>query len=169
LDVIYLICFRCITRILHQKLWGYKVKEKLYLGGREEKRLNTTVLNRKRIHNFWTIKIITSYNILHVSLFIAMGTSSLDEHLNQRWCLLYESNYPLYTLYLGYNIVLTENYFEGADSGGSDERYSYQVVPTQQTCSPDIWRRDYPVTWTKYTQIIPIIHERCRVVAHLNQ
>jgi hypothetical protein len=27
---------------MHQKLWGYKVEEKLYAGVREQKRLNTT-------------------------------------------------------------------------------------------------------------------------------
>jgi hypothetical protein len=27
---------------MYQKLWGYKVEEKLYLGVREQKRLNTT-------------------------------------------------------------------------------------------------------------------------------
>jgi hypothetical protein len=29
---------------VHQQLWGYKVEDKLYLGVREQKRLNTTVL-----------------------------------------------------------------------------------------------------------------------------
>jgi hypothetical protein len=28
---------------MHQQLWGYKVEEKLYLGVRKQKRLNTTV------------------------------------------------------------------------------------------------------------------------------
>jgi hypothetical protein len=27
---------------MHQQLWGYKLEEKLYLGVREQKRLNTT-------------------------------------------------------------------------------------------------------------------------------
>jgi hypothetical protein len=27
---------------MYQQLWGYKVEEKLYLGVREQKRLNTT-------------------------------------------------------------------------------------------------------------------------------
>jgi hypothetical protein len=34
----------CITCIMYQQLWGYKVEEKLYLGVREQKRLNTTGL-----------------------------------------------------------------------------------------------------------------------------
>jgi hypothetical protein len=31
---------------MYQQLWGYKVEEKLYLGVREQKRLNTTDLER---------------------------------------------------------------------------------------------------------------------------
>jgi hypothetical protein len=30
---------------MYQQLWGYKVEEKIYLGVREQKRLNTTVLD----------------------------------------------------------------------------------------------------------------------------
>jgi hypothetical protein len=30
---------------MYQQLWGYKVEEKLYLGAREQKRLNTTGLD----------------------------------------------------------------------------------------------------------------------------
>jgi hypothetical protein len=47
LDVIYFGCrYRlCITWIIHQQLWGYKVQEKLYLGIREQKMLNTTGLD----------------------------------------------------------------------------------------------------------------------------
>jgi hypothetical protein len=30
---------------MHQQLWGYKVEEKLYLGVREQKRLNATGLD----------------------------------------------------------------------------------------------------------------------------
>jgi hypothetical protein len=41
LDVDYTICITCI---MHQQRWGYKIEEKLYLGVREQKRLNTTVL-----------------------------------------------------------------------------------------------------------------------------
>jgi hypothetical protein len=29
---------------MHQQLWWYKVEDKLYLGVREQKRLNTTVI-----------------------------------------------------------------------------------------------------------------------------
>jgi hypothetical protein len=31
---------------MHQQLWGYKVEEKLYVGVREQKRLNTTALDQ---------------------------------------------------------------------------------------------------------------------------
>jgi hypothetical protein len=34
----------CITWIIHKQFWGYKVEDKLYLGVREQKRLNTTAL-----------------------------------------------------------------------------------------------------------------------------
>jgi hypothetical protein len=34
----------CITCIMYQQLWGHKVEDKLYLGVREQKRLNTTAL-----------------------------------------------------------------------------------------------------------------------------
>ena len=30
---------------MHQQLWGYKVEKKIYVGVREQKRLNTTALN----------------------------------------------------------------------------------------------------------------------------
>jgi hypothetical protein len=30
---------------MHQQLWGYKLEEKLYVGVREQKRLNTIALN----------------------------------------------------------------------------------------------------------------------------
>jgi hypothetical protein len=39
LDVDYTICITCI---MYQQLWRYKVEENLYLGVREQKRLNTT-------------------------------------------------------------------------------------------------------------------------------
>jgi hypothetical protein len=31
---------------MYQQLWGYKVEEKLYLGVREQKRLNITALSQ---------------------------------------------------------------------------------------------------------------------------
>jgi hypothetical protein len=35
-------CSLCITLIIEQQFWGYKVEEKLHLGVCEQKRLNTT-------------------------------------------------------------------------------------------------------------------------------
>jgi hypothetical protein len=32
---------------MYQQLWGYRVEEKLYLGAREQKRLNTTALEER--------------------------------------------------------------------------------------------------------------------------
>jgi hypothetical protein len=34
---------------MHQQLWGYKVEEKLYVGVREQKRLNTTALKQQKM------------------------------------------------------------------------------------------------------------------------
>jgi hypothetical protein len=42
----YRLCILCITWIIHQQLWGYKVVEKLYLGVCEQKRLNTTEVEK---------------------------------------------------------------------------------------------------------------------------
>jgi hypothetical protein len=39
---------------MHQQLWEYKVEEKLYLGVREQKKLNTTDLeNNVPTHGFY--------------------------------------------------------------------------------------------------------------------
>jgi hypothetical protein len=37
----------CVTWIIHQQLWEYKVEDKLHLGVREQKQLNTTVLDSR--------------------------------------------------------------------------------------------------------------------------
>jgi hypothetical protein len=34
---------------MYQQLWGYKVEEKLYLGVREQKRLNTTAEKDEKV------------------------------------------------------------------------------------------------------------------------
>jgi hypothetical protein len=47
-----------LTRIIQQQLWGYKVEEKLYLGVREQKRLNTTALQ-------YTIYAINITSVIH--------------------------------------------------------------------------------------------------------
>jgi hypothetical protein len=46
LDVDYTLS---ITWIMHQQLWGYKVEEKLYVGVREQKRLNTAGLHHNGV------------------------------------------------------------------------------------------------------------------------
>jgi hypothetical protein len=43
----------CITCIMYQHLWGYKVEEKLYPGVREQKRLNTTGLCDMYVTKVW--------------------------------------------------------------------------------------------------------------------
>jgi hypothetical protein len=48
---------------MYQQLWGYKVEEKLYLGVREQKRLNTTGLEQSVCHQFHT-HWLTSPSIL---------------------------------------------------------------------------------------------------------
>jgi hypothetical protein len=44
---------------MYQQLWGYKIEEKLYLGVREQKRLNTTALEGQ-----YTTKNIPLYYII---------------------------------------------------------------------------------------------------------
>jgi hypothetical protein len=41
---------------MYQQLWGYKVEEKLYLGVREQKRLNTTGIDHPHIANLVAIR-----------------------------------------------------------------------------------------------------------------
>ena len=36
---------------MHQQLWGYKVEEKIYLGERELKRMNITVISPTQLQN----------------------------------------------------------------------------------------------------------------------
>jgi hypothetical protein len=45
----------CINWIIYQQLWGYKVEEKLYLGVREQKRLNTTALETSAVQRFYIV------------------------------------------------------------------------------------------------------------------
>jgi positive regulator of sigma E activity len=51
---------------MHQQLWGYKIEEKLYVGVREQKLLNTTGL-------VYSWSLIWSYilqKIVHQNLFL---------------------------------------------------------------------------------------------------
>jgi hypothetical protein len=55
---------------MHQQLWGYKVEEKLYVGIREQKRLNTTALDNSVTvistyrREYKNINVITSAGIM---------------------------------------------------------------------------------------------------------
>jgi hypothetical protein len=40
---------------MHQQLWGYKVEEKLYVGVREQKRLNTTAVFERTADTFMSV------------------------------------------------------------------------------------------------------------------
>jgi hypothetical protein len=42
---------------MHQQLWGYKVEDKLYLGVREQKRLNTTDVYDKESRVLFCIRV----------------------------------------------------------------------------------------------------------------
>jgi hypothetical protein len=46
---------------MYQQLWGYKVEEKLYLGVREQKRLNTTALDHVNVF-LWDSLHLVKYN-----------------------------------------------------------------------------------------------------------
>jgi hypothetical protein len=64
---------------MHQQLWGYKVEEKLYVGVREQKRLNTAGLDCLSLfvgRSLWPV---------HVK---AGGTygNKCDELVHETWC-----------------------------------------------------------------------------------
>jgi hypothetical protein len=70
----------CITCIMYQQLWGYKVEEKLYLGVREQKRLNTTALERMKFG--WVSSDNSNIKMLLICRFLARYTfSSGRSHL----------------------------------------------------------------------------------------
>jgi hypothetical protein len=48
---------------MYQQLWGYKVEEKLYLGVREQIRLNTTALDQ------WFSNFITHGTLFQTEIF----------------------------------------------------------------------------------------------------
>jgi hypothetical protein len=47
---------------MHKQLWGYKVEEKLYLGVREQKRLNTAGLARSLDPTLTTKPLVPTQN-----------------------------------------------------------------------------------------------------------
>jgi hypothetical protein len=50
---------------MHQHIWGYKVEEKLYLGVREQKRLNTAVLDYTVNYRLLLFNILLSCDKWH--------------------------------------------------------------------------------------------------------
>jgi hypothetical protein len=49
---------------MHQQVWGYKVEDKLYLGVREQKSLNTTFLSHG------TLIYLTVINFTETNIFL---------------------------------------------------------------------------------------------------
>ena len=45
---------------MHQRLWGYKVEEKLYVGVHEQKRLNTSALRISNTSRYFVSAIASS-------------------------------------------------------------------------------------------------------------
>jgi hypothetical protein len=67
---------------MHQQLWGYKVEEKLYLGVREQKRLNTTALEvnshyKQHVLHALELTVHRQLLIFLFSLFFSFLSSSL--------------------------------------------------------------------------------------------
>jgi hypothetical protein len=60
---------------MHQQLWGYKVEEKLYVGVREQKRLNTTaVIDRSSTANAGSNLILSTNAVCILTYFHASET-----------------------------------------------------------------------------------------------
>jgi hypothetical protein len=56
---------------MYQQLWGYKVEDKLYLGVREQKRLNTTDLDHRTMDKVQTPAIPSTIHHRHNHLELA--------------------------------------------------------------------------------------------------
>jgi hypothetical protein len=57
---------------MYQQLWGYKVEEKLYVGVREQKRLNTADLTcTQREVDLWKHVFVS---LLQLSAFVGRGS-----------------------------------------------------------------------------------------------
>jgi hypothetical protein len=56
---------------MHQQLWGYKVEDKLYLGVREQKRLNTAAL-------CYILFVLSSAELLHISALVYRHIQGAD-------------------------------------------------------------------------------------------
>jgi hypothetical protein len=68
----------CITCIVYQQLWGYKIEDKLYLGLSEQKRLNTTGLDLLNCSNLRVTQIDLS-----ISLVVDLSLSSFSGVIKQ--------------------------------------------------------------------------------------
>jgi hypothetical protein len=55
---------------MHQQLWGYKDEEKLYLGVREQKRLNTTTVYYPLEGYVITLSMTRQHCIFHIIMFL---------------------------------------------------------------------------------------------------
>jgi hypothetical protein len=78
---------------MYQQLWGYKVEDELYLGVREQKRLNTTAVNNCRI----VLCVSTVSDECRISdqlLIDFIGSYTYDHQLTLRDSAVYGSNTP---------------------------------------------------------------------------
>jgi hypothetical protein len=75
---------------MYQQLWGYKVEEKLYLGVREQKRLNITAL---KIHfsmfcyslNFMLLLLNRGYVVVSMEMGLLTDPLSIPQMIHERW------------------------------------------------------------------------------------
>jgi hypothetical protein len=58
---------------MYQQLWVYRVEEKLYLGVREQKRLNATVLRNKKVR----FGVLCNQPLVHILSHVNYATYSL--------------------------------------------------------------------------------------------
>jgi hypothetical protein len=90
---------------MHQQLWGYKVEEKLYLGVREQKRLNITglehTISRSTHHNLTRKRFKTTTNYRLDLIFSYCVTETDNRPKTTVYCNRYE-NLP----YLSYCLIL---------------------------------------------------------------
>jgi hypothetical protein len=63
---------------MYQQLWGYKVENKLYLGVREQKRLNTTELDYATCSR---VSYSTVYNWICVCVCVCVCVLSMTLHV----------------------------------------------------------------------------------------
>jgi hypothetical protein len=66
---------------MYQQLWGYKVEEKLYLGVREQKRLNTTDLDNYMETVTWDSLNLEKIYIVDLYVFKFTGCYKKNKYL----------------------------------------------------------------------------------------